>query len=163
MTSGEGSGNPKRIIEWMRSRGIKGDIIRIGDAATSSTAADSLGLPVNKIVKSVLFVDDKGKPVLAILGGENKVIQTEFARMIGRKKVRLATREEVLKFTGYPAGGVPPLALQDGLEIYVDKKIGTKGEVNAGGGTEEHILRINAAELLKLYKERLIDLPVKPL
>jgi Cys-tRNA(Pro)/Cys-tRNA(Cys) deacylase len=145
----------------MNVKGIKGEVIRIGEAATSSSAADSLGVPLAGIVKSVLFIDEKGKPLLVILGGENKVVQTEFARMIGRKKIRLATRDEVLKYTGYPAGGVPPLALQDDLEIYVDRKIGTKGIVHAGGGTEEHILKIDAAELVKLYCGRLIDVPVR--
>jgi|BEDMetMinimDraft_2_1075160.scaffolds.fasta_scaffold00074_14 prolyl-tRNA editing enzyme YbaK/EbsC (Cys-tRNA(Pro) deacylase) len=145
----------------MYTKGIKGEVIRIGEAATSSSAADSLGVTLNGIVKSVLFMDEKGKPLLVILGGENKVIQTEFARMIGRKKIRLATRDEVLKYTGYPAGGVPPLALQDDLEIYVDRKIATKGIVHAGGGTEQHILKIDAAELVKLYYDRLIDVPVR--
>jgi len=111
-------------------------------------------------VKSVLFLDEWRKPVLVILGGENKVRQTEFARMIGKKKLRLATREEVLEFTGYPAGGVPPLALKPGLEIYIDRKVNSKGKVHAGGGTERHILVIDISDLFRLYEKNIIDVPV---
>lgn len=161
MSSSPEQDAPARIMKWMNQMGIRGNVIEVGSAGTSSTAADSLGVSLDKIVKSVLFIDDKGKPVLVILGGENKVIQTKFAKMINRKSLRLATREEVLKFTGFPAGGVPPIALNKELEIYVDKKIESKGIVHAGGGTEQHILVINVSELLNLYRERLIDLPVK--
>jgi prolyl-tRNA editing enzyme YbaK/EbsC (Cys-tRNA(Pro) deacylase) len=154
---------PDYLKEWMRSRGFEGEVIQVERGETSSVAAESLGRSLESIVKSVLFIDEEGRPVLVILGGEKKLRQSEFARMTGRRKVRLATREEVVIFTGYPAGGVPPVGLRDGLEVYVDIKVLSKKVAFAGGGSENYVLKFDPVQLKELYPGRCMDLPVSPL
>ncbi|MEM0286570.1 MAG: YbaK/EbsC family protein [Nitrososphaerota archaeon] len=151
----------KKLQQFIESKGIDASIVEVKDGATSLSASHALGTEVNNIVKSILFIDESKKPVLVILGGESRVKQSKLAKMIGRKKIRLATREEVLEFTGYPAGGVPPIGCKDGLEVYVDRKIFEKGKVFAGGGSERHLLTFDASILARVYPGRDIDLPVE--
>jgi prolyl-tRNA editing enzyme YbaK/EbsC (Cys-tRNA(Pro) deacylase) len=151
---------PEELRKYMKANGIEGEVIEVGSGATSESAASSLEAPLDSIVKSVLFMDKNRRPILVIMGGEHKLQQNTFARLIGCRKIRLATRDEVLRFTGYPAGGVPPMGVKQGVRIFVDSKVMRKKMVYAGGGSEKHILKFDAKILTKLYPNSFVDLPV---
>jgi prolyl-tRNA editing enzyme YbaK/EbsC (Cys-tRNA(Pro) deacylase) len=63
---------------------------------------------VEKIAKSIVMVDSAGDSLLAIVPAKSKVSHKKLKRILAVKDVRLATPEEVLTHSGFPAGGVPP-------------------------------------------------------
>ncbi|MDG6939333.1 MAG: YbaK/EbsC family protein [Nitrososphaerota archaeon] len=140
---------PEDLKEFLGRNSIRAEVVEVEEGWT--------GGPV---VKSVLFMDESGGPVLVVLEVGRKVRQGEFARRIGRRRLRLATREEVLEATGYPAGGVPPVGCREGLEVYVDSKVLAMGKVYAGGGSERHMLLFDPALLAGSYPGRVVDVPI---
>lgn len=69
------------------AKGIPHEIVHLtSSSSTAQRAADALGVPVETVVKSLLFVLDEMRPVLALITGDATVW------MLRRWRVRLARR-----------------------------------------------------------------------
>ena len=77
--------------------------------ATSQQAADNIGCELGQIVKSICFlVGDQ--PVMVLASGDQKVDDRKLAEFysVSRKKVKVATPEQLVEIWGYEPGSVPP-------------------------------------------------------
>ena len=63
---------------------------------------------VEEIAKSIVMVDSHGDSLLAIVPAKSRVSHRKIKSLLAVRDVRLASPEEVLKHSGYPAGGVSP-------------------------------------------------------
>jgi prolyl-tRNA editing enzyme YbaK/EbsC (Cys-tRNA(Pro) deacylase) len=143
--------NVEQTKRMMEEFGFKGEIILHKESGrTSEDAARALGVPVEKIVKSLLFRSKDGSYVGAILLGTSKADVRKLEKLSGLKKLRLARKEEVLAFTGFKAGGVPPIAFKGKCKVFVDEKVFSHDWVIGAGGTEYSGLKFDPSELLKL-------------
>jgi len=139
---------------------VEAEIIPMGTLTlTSAQAAQALGVGRDRIAKSVLFIDERGSPLLVVVGGLKKVSQGRLATMLGLKRTRLATRDEVLRITGYPAGGIPPVGHATRIRTVVDRELLSRDFVFAGGGSEEHMVRIRPADIAKLQRAEILNVP----
>src|SRR5207249_84328 len=74
---------------------------------TAADAAAAIGCDVAQIVKSLVFVIDH-EPIVALVGGADRLDERRLARAAGGDRVRRAHADEVRLATGYGVGGVPP-------------------------------------------------------
>ncbi len=153
---------PEDLKRYLLERGIAGELLPVAEGHTSDKAADSLDIRLEDVAKTIVFVDQDGRPVLAIVRGAVRVRQNEFAREVGAKKLRLATPDEVLKFTGFPAGGVSPVGNLCRERIFMDDALMNSEHVYAGGGSDGFILKIRPADVLKHSGALLMRVPVQP-
>jgi Cys-tRNA(Pro) deacylase len=156
-----GTLGPDDVRRLIAEKGLEAQVLSVGEGHTSSRAADSLDIDLSEVAKTVVFVDEGRKPVLAIVRGSVKIRQGEFAKKVGARKLRLATRDEVLKLTGFPAGGVSPIGNRCHEKIYMDRTLMEKEVVFAGGGSEKHILKVRPADVLRESGAVLMDIPVQ--
>lgn len=141
----------------MAERGIAGEIIRPGaPTPTVEAAAVALGVNLEEVVKSLLFLVDR-HPYLVIVRGTARVNTKKLLKGVGGKKARIATREEVERITGFPVGGTPPFAHREALPVLIDRAVLSMEEVYAGGGSTDVMLRIRAADLLSASGGRVVD------
>ncbi len=154
---------PEDLKRFLAREGIEGELLPVAEGHTSDKAADSLDIRLGEIAKTIVFVDQDGAPVLAIVRGAVRVRQNEFARKVGAKKLRLATAEEVVRFTGFPAGGVSPVGNLCRERVYMDDALMNLDRVYAGGGSDSFILKIRPADVLKHSGAVLMEVPVQPL
>jgi len=139
----------------MEELGFRGEIIPHKDSGrTSEDAAKALGVPINRIIKSLLFRSKDGRFVGAILLGTSKVDVRKLEKLSGMKKLRLARKEEILAVTGFKAGGVPPIAFKGKFQVFVDEEVFSMDWVIGAGGTEYSGLKFNPIELLKIGYKR---------
>lgn len=120
-------------------------------------AAMAMGCAPEQIIKSLVFLID-GRPYLVIANGDAPISYRQLAAHFGisRKRIRMASPEEVLALTGYPAGGVPPFGLRTPLPVLMDPGV-LKQEVVYGGGGDDHTLvRIAPAELQRVTQPALV-------
>jgi prolyl-tRNA editing enzyme YbaK/EbsC (Cys-tRNA(Pro) deacylase) len=129
------------------------------------TAADAIrltgaSLPVVKtVVLAVGSQGNEGQPVrfiACLLRGEHKVDLAKIRAIMGTGAVRVATREEVLIKTGYPAGGVPPFG--HGLDTLMDEAVVGLDMVTAGGGSDKALVKTTAQELLRITGARIVKI-----
>ena len=90
---------------------------------TVDAAVSRLGVSREKTIKSILFVDDAGLPVLGILTGNKRESEKKLAMACGAKKVRRANPAKVKEFTGYDVGTVPPVGHKTPIRTFVDEKV----------------------------------------
>jgi prolyl-tRNA editing enzyme YbaK/EbsC (Cys-tRNA(Pro) deacylase) len=154
---------PDDLRRYLQERKIDGELIPVDEGHTSGKAADSLDIRLEEVAKTIVFVDRGGSPVLVIVGGAVRVRQNELSRKVGATKLRLATQDEVLRFTGFPAGGVSPIANLCKERVYVDELLMGVDYVYAGGGSDEYILKIRPADILKESGAQLMEVPVQPI
>lgn len=117
---------------------------------TVETAAAALGVPVDQILKTLVFTGPNDELVLAIACGTGKVDRHKLADAVVLPKVRIASPETVLAATGYPAGGVAPVDLPATALVVVDERVVQQDEVYGGSGTDLHMLRIRSADIVRL-------------
>lgn len=127
-----------------------------GDASTAQSAAEALGTTVPTIVKSLLFLHN-GEPILVLVAGDRKLNQRMLAAELGGGKVRLAKPDQVLEITGYPVGGVPPVAHPTTLRTLLDRHLLVHPVVYAAAGAHNAIFPIEPRRLLEITGASLTD------
>lgn len=128
----------------------------LGDASTAQSAADALGTTVPTIVKSLLFLRNE-EPILVLAAGDRRVNAKMLASELGGGKVRLAKPDQVLEITGYPVGGVPPVAHRTTLPTLLDRHLLAHRVVYAAAGAYNAIFPVAPARLLELTGAALCD------
>lgn len=127
--------------------------------ATSQQAADKIGCSLGQIVKSIAFLVE-GQPVLVLTSGDQRVDDRKIAAIYGvnRKKVSIATPDEMVAIYGYPPGSMPPLAHRTpGIHVYIDESLQRFEMLYAAGGAHNAIFPVTLAQLLKMSGGRLMD------
>jgi prolyl-tRNA synthetase len=81
-----------------------------------------LKLPAGQLLKSLLYITQSGKPVMACLRGDHELSEEKLNRVTG-EICRAAEPEEALKFFGTPIGFLGPIGLRDGISIFVDRAV----------------------------------------
>jgi prolyl-tRNA editing enzyme YbaK/EbsC (Cys-tRNA(Pro) deacylase) len=105
---------------------------------TAEDAAAAIGCDVAQIVKSLVFVVDD-EPVLALVGGADRLDEVRLAAATGGEHVRRASAEEARAATGYAVGGVPPFGHATALRCFVDDALLAHDVVWAAAGTPTHV------------------------
>ena len=143
---------------------IPGEILILeSPTPTVEAAAQALGVQPRQIVKSVLFtVRDEG--VLTLSCGDRLVERRVIASLwgVGRKRVKLAPPEVVLRLTGYAVGTVPPFGHCTQLPTLLDPRVLAFDEIFAGGGTHHALVRLNPQDIHKITQAEIVDIHTKP-
>jgi prolyl-tRNA editing enzyme YbaK/EbsC (Cys-tRNA(Pro) deacylase) len=114
---------------------------------TAEDAAAAIGCDVAQIVKSLVFVVD-GEPVVALVGGADRLDERKLAAAARAETVRRANPTEVREATGYPVGGVPPLGHATPLRCFVDDGLLGHEVIWAAAGTPTHVFASAPPELV---------------
>ena len=155
---------PKDLETYMRENNIPGEIMHLEvPTPTVEAAAQAVRTQPEQIVKSILFLI-AGLPVMAITCGQTYVERRNLAAVysVGRKKVKLANPETVLEQTGFEVGAMPPFGHREPLPTWMDKRVLEQGEVYAGGGAEDVLVRLATADILAATQAQVIDLLTPP-
>jgi prolyl-tRNA editing enzyme YbaK/EbsC (Cys-tRNA(Pro) deacylase) len=151
---------PEDLQSFMSVQDISGEILYLDSLTlTVEGAAQAVGTSVEQIVKSILFlVNDR--PILAITCGkahvDRKAISSLFG--VGKKKVKLASPEVVLRETGFGVGSMPPFGHRNRLTTLVDQRVLGQREVFAGGGAANALVKLNPQQLLRITNAQVMDL-----
>lgn len=117
---------------------------------TVKAAGIRLGVSREKIIKSIVFIDEAGLPILGIVTGEKRVNEKKLAVTSDAKKVTRANSAQVKAFTGYDVGAVPPVGHKTQIRTFIDEKVMTFDRVIGGGGEINTLLEISPAEIKRL-------------
>jgi prolyl-tRNA editing enzyme YbaK/EbsC (Cys-tRNA(Pro) deacylase) len=140
------SGSRESVDELLKKSGIPVEAREFGGSTRNSAlAAKELGCAVEQIAKSVIFVGSK--TVIVVLSGDRRVDARKLENSIGGS-FRVATAAEVRKFTGYPAGGVPPFPHRAGVVVIPDTSLGRFEDVWAAAGTPNSVFRVRTMDLV---------------
>lgn len=143
----------EELDEYLRKMSVAARFLKFDEhTMTVDAAVNRLGVEREKIVKSILFIDDRGLPVFGLVTGDKRVDEKKLALACGAKKVRRANAAEVKEFTGFEVGAVPPVGHKTQVRTYIDEKVMRFNSVIGGGGEIDVLLEINPKEISRLTK-----------
>lgn len=124
---------------------------------TAAEAATAVGVDVSRILKSLVFEVD-GRPVVALLGGADRLDEVRLAAAANGTDARRADPAVVRAATGYAIGGVPPIGHATDLEVYLDDALLGLDEVWAAAGTPRDVVAVSPADLAEAGGARVAHL-----
>lgn len=162
---------PDDLQTYIETHGIAARPVRdLGDTSTVPLAAAALGVPAERIIKSLLLLvkvpgcGESPQAVLVISNGERRVDYRAVAAHfgVGRKKVEFAPADVVLALLGYAAGGVPPFGHRTPVPVILDATVlalpgGDAATVYGGGGDDSTMLEITVGELRRVQQPEILD------
>lgn len=148
MSEKELSKNAKRVQAALAAFGLDLVVVEFPESTrTAQEAADAIGCSVEQIVKSLVFQRIPSRqPLMIATSGGNRVNEKHIKELLGEKIVR-ADAEFVKEVTGYPIGGVPPLAHTQPIETIIDEDLLKYEEIWAAAGTPNAVFRLSPQEL----------------
>lgn len=136
-----------RLRAWLAEQKVDAEHLVFAVSTHSvAEAAAAAGAPEDAFVKTILMLAGD-EIVAAIVKGEDRASTSRVAKLLGVPAVRLATPEEMLARTGYPAGGTPPFGFE--ARFLVDERVMERAVVYAGGGSDRALVRVAPREMLR--------------
>jgi prolyl-tRNA editing enzyme YbaK/EbsC (Cys-tRNA(Pro) deacylase) len=150
-TPPEGTTGITRVRAHLAAHGV--DVLEFDvPTPTSETAAAAVGCAVGQIAKTLLFRVGADH-VAVIAAGDARVRQAELKRATGfTGKVKMATADEVVAWTGYAPGGVCPFLLPDDLPRLLDASLKRFATVYPAAGNAHSAVPITYERLRELSR-----------
>jgi len=119
-----------------------------------------LNAPPEIIFKSIVILrKGSGKPVLAVVPGNQEVDLKKLAKAVGEKKVNPATQKEAENITKLQVGGISPLALINrGFKIVIHRSVWELELVHVSGGELGVNIRLSSSDLIDLTRAKVADI-----
>ncbi len=139
--------------------GIKAEIVHLPvETPTVAAAAEAVNVKPEQIIKSLLFIAD-GSPVLVVTNGLTRVHRKSLAAELGisRRRVKIASKEQVMAYTGYVVGAVPPFGHPKPLPTLLDAGVLAESIIYGGGGEDNALMRLSTDELQRVIDGEVVD------
>jgi prolyl-tRNA editing enzyme YbaK/EbsC (Cys-tRNA(Pro) deacylase) len=143
---------PADLARFIAEQRVAAELVPMPvETPTVPAAAAALGVAPAQIIKSLLFLV-REEPVLVIASGETLVDRGTLARRfgVGKKQIKLAGAETVLRITGYPVGGVPPFGHTTRVPVLLDAAVQRWEAIYGGGGDDRTLMRVAPGELVRV-------------
>jgi Cys-tRNA(Pro) deacylase len=123
---------------------------------TTEEAARALRVEIGQIAKSLLFRSDDNYG-LFVAAGDVRVNQKKVKKLLGGKKAKMASPEEVEQITGFKVGAVCPFGLLQQVPIFIDESLQRFNIVYTAAGIPESLLPVSYEKLLEITKGTVIN------
>lgn len=143
------AGPVERVAAALRALGISGEPeVFERSTATAEEAAAAVGCEPGQILKTLLFMAD-GRPTMVLMAGDRQVDTAALAEILGvaRKRLKMATPEEVREVTGYEVGGVAPVGWTRPADAVIDDSLRRFARVWAAAGASNAVFAAGLEEL----------------
>jgi len=143
------------LVSFITSRNVWHRLIEFGEPVKTVEQA-SRQVDAEKIIKSIVMIDSNGNPVLALVPARSMVSHKKLKKLLDVRDVRLARYEEVLQFSGYPAGGVPPF--NNVKRVIADPQILSNETIVVGGGDIDKLLEVRSSDVVEVSNAQIFDI-----
>jgi len=118
-----------RVEGMLKQRGIDFQVLRHEPVYTSEQAAQVRGTPLASGAKA-LICKGEGGFVMFVVPADRKLDSHAVRRAKGWRKLRFASREEVMEMTGLAPGSIPPFGSLFSLPTLCDERLGENEVIN---------------------------------
>lgn len=139
----------ERLERWLREAGVPFHIFEHAPVRTSEEAAQVRGTPLEEGAKAlVVRADDRF--VHLVLPAHLRTDNARLRALLGTRKVRFATAEELAELTGCPPGAVPPFGNLFGLPVLVDEALLVAGRIAFNAGSNAVSITMRGEDFVRL-------------
>ncbi|MDO5521895.1 MAG: YbaK/EbsC family protein [bacterium] len=113
--------------------------------ATVELAAQALTCEPGRIAKTLSFLVD-GKAILIVAAGDVKIDNAKYKAQFG-VKAKMLSQDQVVEMVGHAVGGVCPFAVNDGVDVFLDKSLKRFETVFPACGSSNSLIQLSILEL----------------
>ena len=143
-----------RVESLLNEQGIAYQVLRHEPVYTSDEAARVRRTPLASGAKA-LVLQGRRDFVMFVVPADRKLDSHAVRRTKGWRKLRFATREEVMELTGLAPGSIPPFGSLFGLATLFDKRLGENEVINFNAGEHGVSVRMRHADYILVEKPEL--------
>ena len=144
----------ERVEGLLAQAGVEYRVLRHEPVYTSEEAARVRGTPLASGAKALVCKGDETL-VMFVVPADRKLDSGAVRRVKGWRKLRFATREEVLERTGLAPGSIPPFGSLFGLPTLCDQRLGEQEFINFNAGDHSISVSLRYADYLRVERPEL--------
>ena len=138
-----------RLEGWLREAAVPFRVLEHAPVFTSAQAAQVRGTLLEAGAKA-LVVRAEDRYVHLVLPGHRKVDNARVRAILGVRKLRFASPEELLELTGCEPGAVPPFGNLFGLPVLLDEALARCEDVAFNAGSRRVSITMRCEDLVRL-------------
>lgn len=142
-------------IRAVAASGVRHRVTDHGPASSLEEAAEKRGVPVDKVIKSLVVRTGEDSYVMVLVPGDRVIDWPKLRELLGESRMSLAPTDEAKQVTGYPRGAITPFGSRRKMPVVVDSSI--VGEVSLGGGAHGVSIHLETSDLLALTAATMAD------
>ena len=139
----------RRLEQWLRAEGVAFEILEHAPVFTSEEAARVRGTRLQQGAKA-LVVRAEDRFVHCVLPAHRRADSAALRAIVGTRKLRFATRDELYELTGCEPGAVPPFGNLFGLPVLVDEALCDNDRVVFNAGSHARSITMRPADLVRV-------------
>jgi len=147
------------LRDYLREKGLTARILIFANhTMTVEDAERELGVSRERIIKSMLFTDEKGGVVMGIVTGDKRVDAKKLRACCGAHEIAFTRPHVVKRVTGYEVGALPPVGHKNHIRTFIDAKVMTFDKVYGGGGAVNALLEIDPRDIRTVTKAAVVNI-----
>jgi Cys-tRNA(Pro) deacylase len=123
----------------------------------TAEASRQLGMDPHAVIKTLVFEDEKGQPLIVLMHGDCEVSAKNLARQIGVRKTAPCAPEVAQRHSGYFVGGTSPFGTRKRMPVWVQQSILALPRILINGGRRGYLLEIDPQILLTALGAKTVD------
>jgi prolyl-tRNA editing enzyme YbaK/EbsC (Cys-tRNA(Pro) deacylase) len=145
-----------KIIEFLRSEGLDFEKLEHVPVTTSSAAAGARASRLSQGAKAIV-VKANDQYYHLIISAAVRVDNNKLRKLLGTRRARFATAEELFELTGCLPGAVPPFGNLFGLPVLMDNALMSEDIVYFNCGSHTVSLRMARSDLTMATEAQIED------
>ena len=135
-----------RVKQYLKGFGLEDRVLELPESsATVELAAHALHTQPERIAKTLSF-HAGDRVVLIVAAGDAKIDNSKYKANF-KTKAKMLEPDEAEPLTGHAVGGVCPFAVNDGVDVYLDKSLKRFPSVFPACGSANSAIELTIPEL----------------
>jgi prolyl-tRNA editing enzyme YbaK/EbsC (Cys-tRNA(Pro) deacylase) len=140
-----------RVRAFLETHGAEFRIFHTDETIfTVEDASRTIGVPSEKILKSLLFFINDREWALALMSGSNRVSDKKVKRVLGASKIRMGSADAIKTFSSFEPGGIPPVGYPEQPKTLLDEDLFLFDTIWAAAGSDHDFFPISPVDLLQM-------------
>jgi Cys-tRNA(Pro)/Cys-tRNA(Cys) deacylase len=148
-----------RAIKFLTEHQAAFEVIKYDHECKGAVfAAQAVGFPLEKTIKTLVVVVGEQQYALALMPGDRELDLKRMARACKSKRTDMAPKTTAERLTGYKVGGISPFGLTGPLPSFMDSRLLACDAVIINGGQRGTMLKMSPADIARLLNSTVADI-----
>lgn len=123
----------------------------------TKVSARELNVDEHAVVKTLIFEDEHGKPLIVLMHGDCKVSTKDLARQVGCKRIEPCKPEVANRHSGFLVGGTSPFGTKKAMPVFIEKTILDLPLIYINGGRRGYLVGIHPHDILRTLQAKPVE------
>jgi Cys-tRNA(Pro) deacylase len=125
-------------------------LYRYEEKGGTRVSARELGVDEHAVVKTLVFEDEQGVPLIILMHGDREVSAKALARQVGAREVHICAPDAAQRHSGYQVGGTSPFGTRKAMAVHAEATIFDLERIWINGGSRGFLVGMDPKDLDKV-------------